>query len=97
MKTVFFLLFAVTSGIYSPDSAYSLFRTDIEILRVSYLKYLSLKFLGQFLNMLDMGQMPSPVSYNKRLSPKMRRWAEPQQDSRLENFTTDPIHMLWTN
>lgn len=45
--------------------------------------------------MLDMGQMtPSQVqSYNKRLSPKMRRWAEPQQDSRLENFTTEPIHM----
>ena len=48
--------------------------------------------------MLDMGQMtPSQVqSYNKRLNPKMRRWAEPQQDSRLENFTTDPIHIIWT-
>ena len=48
--------------------------------------------------MLDMGQMtPSQVkSYNKRLSPKMRRWAEPQQDSRLENLISDPIHLLWT-
>ena len=47
-----------------------------------------LKFSGQFLSMLDMGQMtPSQVqNYNKRLSPKMRRWAEPQKDSRLENL-----------
>ena len=47
--------------------------------------------------MLDMGQMsPSKVqSYDKRLSPKMRRWAEPEEKSRLANGLANMIHMIY--
>ena len=46
--------------------------------------------------MLDMGRMtPSKVqSYDKRLSPKIRRWAEPQEKSRLANVLANMIHMI---
>ena len=46
--------------------------------------------------MLDMGRMtPSQVQGYKRLSPKMRRWAEPQEKSRPANDLANMIHMIY--